>query len=68
MDLEDDQVKTRSTDLNEFTVQGGKSSYKSIKPIAIIILMATVFSLSLSLPDPLLIKGLLHYISPFGPS
>ena len=66
MDLEDDQVKTISTNLNEFTARGGKSSYKSIKPIASIILMATVFSLPFS--DPFLMGDLLHYISLFGPS
>ena len=31
MSLEDDQAKTRGTDLNEFTVWGGKFPYKSIK-------------------------------------
>ena len=66
MDLEDNIGKTRSTDLNEFTVQGGKSRYKSIKPITSIILMAIVFSSSFF--DPLLMEGLLHYIALFGPS
>ena len=66
MDLEDDQAKTRSTNLNEFTVRGGKSPYKSIKPITSIILMATLFSFSFF--DLLLMEGLLHYISLFGPS
>ena len=28
MGLEDDQAKTRGTDLNEFTVRGGKFPYK----------------------------------------
>ena len=50
MDLEDDQAKTRSTDLNEFTVRGGKFPYKSIKPITSIILMATVFSFYFPIP------------------
>ena len=49
MDLEDDQAKTRSTDLNEFIVRGGKSPSKSIKPITSISLMATVFSLFFSI-------------------
>ena len=44
MDLDGDQAKTRSTDLNRFTVRGGKTSYKSTKPNTSIILMATVFS------------------------
>ena len=62
MDLEDDQARTRNMKLNEFTVQGGKFSYKSIKPITSIILMAIVSSFFFS--DPLLIEGLLHYIAP----
>ena len=66
MDLEDDQAKTRSTNLNEFTVRGGKSPYKSIKPITSIILMATLFCFSFS--DPLLMEGLLHYKAPFESS
>ena len=44
MDSEDDQARTRNIELNEFTVRGGKFSYKSIKPITNIILMATMFS------------------------
>ena len=66
MDLEDDQAKTRSTNLNEFTVRGGKSPYKSIKPITSIILIATVFSFYFF--NPFLMEGLLHYITLFGPS
>ena len=54
MDLEDDQAKTRSTDLNEFTVRGGKFPYKSIKPITSIILMATMFSLNSLGPSSLI--------------
>ena len=49
IDLEDDQAKTRSADLNEFTVRGGKFPYKSIKPITSIILMATMFSFYFSI-------------------
>ena len=66
MDLDDEQAKTRSTDLNQFTIRGGKSSYKSIKQVTNITLMATVFSLYFSYP--LLMEGFLHYIAPFGPS
>ena len=66
IDLEDDQAKTRSADLNEFTVRGGKFPYKSIKPITSIILVAIVFSSSFF--DPLLMEGLLHYIALFRPS
>ena len=66
MDLNDDQTKTRSIDLNQFTIRGGKSSYKSTKPYTNIILMAIVFSLYFS--DPSLMKGLLHYIALFEPS
>ena len=66
MDLDNDQAKTRNTNLNQFSVRGGKSSYKSIKRVTNITLMATVFSLYFSYP--LLMEGLLHYIAPFGPS
>ena len=45
MDLNDDQTRTRSTDLNQFTVRGGK--YKPTRLNTSIILMVTVFSLSL---------------------
>ena len=65
MDLDDDQAKTRSTDLNQFTVRGGKSPYKSIKQFTNITLMVTVFSLSFFCPP--LKEGPLHYIFPFGP-
>ena len=68
-DLEDDQARTRNIELNEFTVRGDKFSYKSIKPITNIILMAKMFSFSFFFFfDPLLMEGLLHYIGPFGPS
>ena len=66
MDLEDDQTRTRNIKINEFTVQGDKFPYISIKLIISIILMATVFSFSFF--DLLLMEGLLHYISLFGPS
>ena len=44
IDLNDDQARTRSTDLNQFTIRGGESLYKSIKLNTSIILMVTVFS------------------------
>ena len=66
MDLNDDQTRTRSTDLNQFIVRGGKSLYKSTRLSTSIILMATVFPFYFS--DPFLMEGLLHYIAPFGPS
>ena len=66
MDSKDNQARTRNIELNEFTVREGKFSYKSIKPITSIILMAIVFSSSFF--DPLLMEGLLHYITLFGPS
>ena len=50
IDLEDNQTKTRSTDLNEFIVRGGKFPYKSIKPITSTILIAIVFFLYFSDP------------------
>ena len=45
MDLKDDQARRRKIELNEFTVRGGKFSYKSVKPITSTILIATVFFL-----------------------
>ena len=66
MDLNDDQTRTRSTDLNQFTVRGGKPLYKPTRLNTSIILMATVFSFSFS--GPFLMEDLLHYIVPFGPS
>ena len=58
MSLEDDQAKTRGTDLNEFTIRGGKFPYKSSKPITSIIVIATMFFFYFS--DPFLMEGLLH--------
>ena len=66
MDLNDDQIRTRSTDLNQFTVREGKFLYKSTRLNTSIILIATIFSFYF--PDPFLMEGLLHYIAPFGPS
>ena len=66
IDLEDDQVRTRNTELNGFTIRGGYSSHKSIKQSIDITLIATVFSCCFS--NPLLMGDLLHYISHFGPS
>ena len=67
MDLDNDQAKTRSTYLNQFTIRGGgKSLYQSIKQVTNITLGATVFSLYFS--DPLLMESLLYYITPFEPS
>ena len=43
MDLKDDQARTRNIKLNEFTVRGGKFSYKSIKQVTNTTLIATVF-------------------------
>ena len=50
MKLEDDQARTRNIELNEFTVRGGKFSYKSIKHVTSAILIVTVFFLSFLLP------------------
>ena len=52
MDLNDDQTRTRSTDLNQFTVQGDKSLYKSTRLNTSIILIVTVFSFYFSDPLP----------------
>ena len=64
MDLNEDQTRTRNTDLNQFTVRGGKSLYKSTRLNTSIILIATVFSFYFF--NPFLMEGLLHYIAPFG--
>ena len=53
MDSKDNQARTRNIELNEFPVRGGEFSYKSIKPITSIILMATMFSLNLLGPSSL---------------
>ena len=66
MDLNDDQTRTKSTDLNQFTIRGGESLHKSIKLNTSIILMVTMFSFSFF--GPSLMEGLLCYIVPFGPS
>ena len=49
MELNDDQARIRNMELNEFTVRGGKFSYKSIKHVTSAILIAIVFFLSFSL-------------------
>ena len=65
MDLNDDQTRTRNTDLNQFIVRGGKLLYKLTRLNTSIILMATVFSFYFS--DLFLVKGLLHFMAPlFG--
>ena len=43
MDLEDDQASTKNIELNEIVVRGGQLSYKSIKHIRSVILIATMF-------------------------
>ena len=66
MDLEDDWANTKNIELNEIVVRGGQLSYKSIKHVESVILIATVFFLYFL--DPHLMENLLHYIAPFGPS
>ena len=66
MDLEDDQASTKNIELNEIAVWGGQLSHESVKHVASVILISTVFFLYFS--DPHLMQGLLHYKSPFGPS
>ena len=66
MYLNDDQARTRSTNLNQFTIRGGQSLHKSIKLNTSIILMVTMFSFSFF--GPSLMEGLLCYIVPFRPS
>ena len=48
IDLEDGQVRTRNTKLNEFTVRGDYFSHKSIKQSTGTILIVTVFSFCFS--------------------
>ena len=67
MNSEDDQARTRNIELNEFTVRGGKFSYKSIKPITSIILMATMFSLNLLGPSSLIHSLQIYCIGLTGP-
>ena len=43
MDLEDNQARTRNVELNELIIRGGKFSYKSIKQVTNITLIAIVF-------------------------
>ena len=66
MDLKNDQARIRNIELNQFTVRGGNSSYKSIKQSSSTNLIATIFCFYFF--DPLLMEGFLHYITPFGPS
>ena len=66
MNLEDDQASARNVELNEIVVRRGQLSYKSIKHFVSAILIATVFFLYFF--DPFHMRGLLHYIVPFGPS
>ena len=54
MDSENNQVRTRKIELNEFTIRRCEFSYKSIKPITSIILMATMFSLNSLGPSSLI--------------
>ena len=64
MDIKDDQARTRNIELNEFTLRGGKFSYKSTKHVTSAILIATMFFIYFF--DPLFMKDLLHYIVLFG--
>ena len=66
MDLEDDQANTKNIELNEIVVRGGQLSHKSVKHVVSVILISTMFFLSP--PDPHLIEGLWHYITPSRPS
>ena len=43
MDLKNDQARIRNIELNQFTVRGGNSSYKSIKQSSSTNLIATIF-------------------------
>ena len=51
MDSKDNQVRTRNIELKEFIVRGDEFSYKSIKLITSIILMAAVFAFSFPIPS-----------------
>ena len=64
LELEDNQVQIRGTDMNELTVRGGNFANKSIKQSTSTNLIATVFFLYFSNPN--LMEGLLHYITLFG--
>ena len=58
------QLNTKNTELNEIVVWVGQLSYKSIKHVGSVILIATMFFLYF--PDPFLMKGLSHYIAPLN--
>ena len=64
LDFKYDQARTRSIELSQFFVRGGKLLYKSIGHITNAILIAAVFFLSFlalsSMEDPF------YYIVPFG--
>ena len=60
MALDDDQTRTRRTDMNEFTIRECNFSYKSIKQSTSTILIATVFFSYFS--NPSLLGSLLLFI------
>ena len=70
VDVKDDQVRTRNTELNglmirgdELTIRGCEFLSKLIKQSIRGIKITTVFSYDS--PSPLLMEDLLHYIVPF---
>ena len=66
MDWEDDRASKKNIELNEIVGGGSQLSHESVKHVASVILISTVFFLYFS--DPHLMEGLLHYISPSGSS
>ena len=63
MDLMNYQTKTRSTNLNELIVRGGKFPCKSIKPITSTTLIATVIFLYFSNPPSSGVSTLIYTTS-----
>ena len=68
MDLKDDQVRTRHTGPNGFTVRRGKSWYKSIELITNTTLIVTIFFFYFPIPlswrVSYIIQILLDYLDP----
>ena len=68
MDLNDDQTRTRSTDLNQFIIRGGKSLYKSTRLNTGIFFMATsslsIFPIPSSWSVSYIIQLPLDYLDP----
>ena len=70
MELDDNQVQIRGSDMSELAIWGGNCSYKSTKQSTSTNLIATVFFLYFSDPLPLgsLLSFILHLSLHFYPT